>query len=156
SWTTGGASNWQIEYGPTGFTPGSGTIIPAPSNPFILSGLNASTRYDFRVRDSCGLADVSFWTGISSFRTACATISAPWTEDFEAVDWNTGTSFFGTGTIDTCFNRDYQSHFLMKAGPPQFVATFSGPSGDHTTGSGKYIFSERLRFGIFPDTAEIT
>src|SRR5690606_12065348 len=61
SWTTGGASNWQIEYGPTGFTPGSGTIIPAPSNPFILSGLNASTRYDFRVRDSCGLADVSFW-----------------------------------------------------------------------------------------------
>ncbi|WP_417589801.1 fibronectin type III domain-containing protein [Owenweeksia hongkongensis] len=155
SWTTGGASNWQIEYGPVGFTPGSGTMLPMSTNPYTLSGLNPSTRYEFRLRDSCGLADVSFWTSIQSFRTSCAVTAAPWSEDFESVDWNTGTGFFGRGTIDTCFSRDYQGHFLMKVGPPQFLPFNSGPSGDHTTGSGQYLFSERIQFGTFPDTAYI-
>lgn len=154
-WTTGGASNWQIEYGPMGFTPGTGTILPVSTNPFTLNSLNPSTRYEFRLRDSCGLADVSFWTSMQSFRTLCSTVSAPWSEDFESTDWNTGAAFFGKGTIDTCFSRDYQGHFLMKVGPPQFLSTQSGPPGDHTTGSGKYLFSERITFGTFPDTAQI-
>lgn len=155
SWTTGGATNWQIEYGPAGFTPGTGTILPVSSNPYTLNSLNPSTRYEFRLRDSCGVADVSFWTGMQSFRTNCSTISAPWSEDFESVDWNRGPGFFGRGTIDTCFSRDYQGHFLMKVGPPQFVSPLTGPSGDHTSGNGKYVFSERISFGTFPDTAQI-
>ncbi len=155
SWTTGGATNWQIEYGPSGFTPGTGSIVGVTSNPYVLGGLNPSTRYDFRLRDSCGVGDVSFWTTMQSFRTACSALSAPWTEDFESIDWNTGSGFFGRGSIDTCFSRNYQNHFTMKVGPPQFLSTNSGPSGDHTSGSGKYIFSERITFGTFPDTAEI-
>jgi hypothetical protein len=27
SWTTGGSTAWQIEYGAPGFTPGTGTIV---------------------------------------------------------------------------------------------------------------------------------
>ncbi|AEV31855.1 PDK repeat-containing protein [Owenweeksia hongkongensis DSM 17368] len=87
--------------------------------------------------------------------TPCSTVSAPWSEDFESSDWNTGSGFSSNGTIDTCFKRDYQSHFLMKVGPSQLSSSQSGPSGDHTTGSGKYLFSERTTFGIFPDTAKI-
>lgn len=156
SWTTGGASNWQIEYGPVGFTPGTGTLVQVGTNPYTLNGLNPSTRYDFRVRDSCGVGDVSFWINPASFRTNCSVTAAPWSEDFESVDWNPGTTFNGKGTIDTCFSRDHQSHFTMKAGPPPFLSTFSGPSGDHTSGTGKYAYSERLSFGTFPDTAFLT
>lgn len=45
SWTSGGAANWEVEYGTPGFTPGSGTRVAASSNPFVLSGLSASTKY---------------------------------------------------------------------------------------------------------------
>ena len=59
SWTTGGSAQWEVEYGTSGFTPGTGTRVAALSNPFVLNGLSASTDYDFYVRDSCGTNDVS-------------------------------------------------------------------------------------------------
>ena len=50
---------YGIEYGPVGFTPGTGSVVTASSNPISVTGLNASTSYDFYVRDSCGVGDVS-------------------------------------------------------------------------------------------------
>ena len=46
SWTTGGSTSWQIEYGAPGFTPGTGTMN-ALTNPFTVTGLTsgASTAY---------------------------------------------------------------------------------------------------------------
>lgn len=154
-WTTGGASNWQIEYGPTGFSPGSGTLINATTNPFTIAGLSASTFYDFRVRDSCGTGNVSFWSNAASAQTSCSVVSAPWNEDFESSAWQPGTGFGVIGSVDTCWTRNYTNSFTMKAGPPQFSSTLSGPSGDHTTGSGKYAYSERIFFGTTPLTAYI-
>ncbi len=154
-WTTGGATNWEIEYGPAGFTPGTGARVSATTNPFTITGLSPSTRYDFVVRDSCGVGNVSFWSNASSFRTSCSVISAPWVENFDGSDWIPGTGFGVRGSIDTCFSRNFQNNFIMKAGPPSFSAFNSGPSGDHTSGTGKYIYSERLFFGTFPATAFI-
>ena len=85
SWTTGGATNWQIEYGPVGFTPGTGTIVSATTNPFTVTGLSPGTSYDFYVRDSCGVSDVSDWTGPIAGTTQCAVFNAPFLEDFEAL-----------------------------------------------------------------------
>ncbi|MGB1267777.1 MAG: fibronectin type III domain-containing protein, partial [Schleiferiaceae bacterium] len=62
SWITGGSSSWEVEYGAPGFTPGTGTRVSALSNPFVLSGLAASTPYEFIVRDSCAAGDVSLWS----------------------------------------------------------------------------------------------
>jgi len=83
SWTTGGSSNWQIEYGAPGFTPGTGTIVSASTNPYTVTGLNPSTYYDFWVRDSCSATDVSDWAGAFAAPTACGTAVAPYLEDFE-------------------------------------------------------------------------
>ncbi len=63
SWAMGGASNWNIEYGPPGFIPGSGAFVYNVPNPYILTGLNPGTNYDFYVQDSCGMGDVSIWRG---------------------------------------------------------------------------------------------
>jgi PKD repeat protein len=154
SWTTGGAANWQIEYGPQGFTPGSGTIVNASSNPFTLTGLNPGTFYDVRLRDSCGMSDVSLWTPISSFRTNCSTITAPWTEDFEA-GWTPGVNFNDVGDIDICWGRNAGGDLVFVPGPPPFTPFNTGPSGDHTTGSGTYAFSEQINFGPAPFTAQL-
>ncbi len=85
NWTTGGASTWNIEYGPEGFTQGAGTMITGTtSNPYSLSGLSAGTAYDFYVQDDCGGGSQSSWSGPSSFTTICVAVNTfPWTEDFE-------------------------------------------------------------------------
>ncbi len=88
NWITGGASNWNIEYGLQGFTLGSGTFVYNVPNPYILTGLNPITNYDFYVQDSCGIGDVSLWRGPVSFFTLCPSLSPatlPIVEDFESA-----------------------------------------------------------------------
>ena len=64
SWQeNGSANNWVIEYGPTGFTPGSGTEVQANANPFTVSNLATATVYDFYVKADCGGSDESQLTG---------------------------------------------------------------------------------------------
>ncbi len=157
NWSTGGATNWQIEYGPVGFTSGSGTLVNATSNPFTVSGLTDGTPYDFRVRDSCAVGDVSFWSNTTSVYTLCNAYSAPFLEDFENVSWTTGNGNFGTGTIDTCWIRNYTSDFVFKSAPKNFVSNTTGPAVDHTSGTatGKFILSERLVNSGAPYTATI-
>ena len=64
SWQENGtATNWIVEYGPHGFTPGSGTEVPAATNPFTVSNLATATVYDFYVKADCGSGDESPLTG---------------------------------------------------------------------------------------------
>ena len=86
-WTeNGGTSTWEIEYGPTGFSQGSGTTISTSSNPYSLTGLSGSTGYDWYVRSNCGGGDYSSWVGPSSFVTSCGGIISvfPYSESFES------------------------------------------------------------------------
>ena len=84
SWTTGGSTAWQIEYGAPGFTPGTGTIVNALTNPFTVTGLTQGATYDFYVRDSCGAGDVSMWVGPASATTFTCTGGCTYT--LELVD----------------------------------------------------------------------
>src|SRR5690554_6877580 len=58
---------FDIEYGPTGFTPGTGTIIPGVGNPYTLGGLTGGMTYDYYVRQDCGVDGVSIWRGPVTF-----------------------------------------------------------------------------------------
>lgn len=84
-WTESGtATTWDIEWGPAGFTQGSGTMITGTTtNPHSLSGLSANTPYDWYVRADCGGGSYSNWVGPHTFTTTCNAITSfPWTEDF--------------------------------------------------------------------------
>jgi len=65
---------WEIEYGPTNFTQGSGTTVTTFNNPYVLNGLNASTCYDVYVRALCDSANsvASDWSGPYNFCTPIA------------------------------------------------------------------------------------
>jgi hypothetical protein len=71
SWTANaGESAWNIQYGPSGFALGAGTMIPnANSNPWQLNGLNGGTSYDFYVKSLCGTMSIGDWAGPHSFLT---------------------------------------------------------------------------------------
>ncbi|MDA8592286.1 fibronectin type III domain-containing protein, partial [Flavobacteriaceae bacterium] len=64
SWTAGGIEPaWNIEYGFTGFTQGSGTTIVSSSTSATISGLLSNTSYDIYVQADCGDGDTGAWIG---------------------------------------------------------------------------------------------
>ncbi|MBQ0768681.1 MAG: choice-of-anchor J domain-containing protein [Bizionia sp.] len=90
SWTNGTESSWNIEYGSAGFAQGTaGTVLPGvTTNPYALTGLTASTSYDFYVQAICDSGDLSAWVGPFNFSTACdpTPSDVPFLEDFEATN----------------------------------------------------------------------
>ncbi len=53
-WTAmGSETSWVVEYGPAGFTPGTGTIVNTSTNPLNITGLSANTDYEFYVAAGC-------------------------------------------------------------------------------------------------------
>ncbi len=75
-WTeTGSATLWNIEYGVTGFTQGTGTdIVGTTTNPHALAGLTANTTYDYYVQSNCG-GSQSTWAGPFTFSTAACPLA---------------------------------------------------------------------------------
>lgn len=107
AWQSGGASNWQIEYGPAGFTAGAGTFISTSSNPHVINGLGDSITYEFYVRDSCGAGQVGFWSKPVRGGTFCNLISAPWYEDFDGAEWVYGPNGMQAGNaLSNCWSRN--------------------------------------------------
>ena len=130
-WTTGGASDWVIEWGAPGFTQGSGTFVNTNTNPHNLAGLSPATTYDWYVRDYCAVGDSSTWVGPLQFTTACIAVVAPWNEDFENAGaipacWNQG----GTNAEDWLF----ADGSLAEPGHAGNAGTLSG-----TTVSGNFF-----------------
>ena len=77
SWALGcaTATNYDFEYGETGFTPGTGTLlsnqaatIAAGSGSFTLNGLTPSTFYDVYFRGICN-GSVSNWSAVTTVTT---------------------------------------------------------------------------------------
>ncbi len=121
-WTPGETeTTWNIEWGPTGFTLGGGTMISGTTdNPYTLTGLTSNTTYDWYVQADCGGGEESSWTGPGTFTTACSTYPTPFSEDFTSSDtpacWdNPGPKFW---------------EFSTSAGYG------AGAAGDHTAGGG--------------------
>jgi len=134
-WTTGGSSNWDIEWGPKGFTQGSGTMVSNASKPYSIGTLTHSTEYDWYVRDTCGVGDVSTWTGPSTFASACGSVTSyPFDEGFEnagsiPVCW---TQEYGTGTTDWTFENGGHNGHPANAQAGSYNALFYNTSGDVT------------------------
>ena len=83
SWNERGeATSWNIEYGPVGFTPGTGTVIQVSTNPYTVTGLANSTSYDFYVQSLCSASDASVWSIKTTANTTMVPTSLPYATDF--------------------------------------------------------------------------
>lgn len=84
SWRArGSATSWNLEYGPAGFTLGTGTREPSVANPYTVTGLTAATNYDFYLQSNCNTNDTSEWIGPFTVSTLCTGKQIPYEELFD-------------------------------------------------------------------------
>lgn len=154
-----GETQWEVEYGPIGFTLGTGTTVLATNDTTSLTMLMSSTEYEFYVRAICGPSDSSFWVGPSApFFTSCvAVFQAPYSENFDGPLWQEGTGTANANdAISNCWTRfpATSSDFFWSTGAGTTGSSSTGPSSDNTTGSGNYVYTEGSN-GSTGDTATL-
>ena len=99
SWhESGNPTQWDIEYKTSATDWANATSVSAYDTLATISGLNANTVYDIRIKSICGGGEESTWR-VGSFRTSCDVISVlPFQESFDSY----GT---GSGTFPTCWTK---------------------------------------------------
>lgn len=153
-WTaSGNETSWVVEYGPTGFTPGTGTIVTANQDSLNITGLLANSCYQFYVKAGCVTTSAvagpfAFCTdpGFLAWDNACPTsgfidISGTGTQITGITDdsefgltlpwnWNIGGTQVSTITIGN------NGGVLFN--------TLTGQVGYTATGNGLFPFTEDL------------
>jgi hypothetical protein len=162
-WTAGlGNVSYNVEWGPCGFVQGTGSTsnVAFSGTTAVVSGLSPATCYDFYIQGDCGSGNgQSAWIGPFSATTLCLPIAAPVVENFDGPTWIVGTGFNNAGSqINQCWDRN--SEFVTSDftwGPRADVTglgTTTGPSGDHTTGTTNFLYTESS-VGISPSVATL-
>jgi hypothetical protein len=77
------ATNWIIEFGPSGFTHGNGTILLAQTNPIFIGNLLSATTYDFYIKSICSVQDTSLWSNKYTVKIPCSLSTIPFIENFD-------------------------------------------------------------------------
>ena len=104
SWVAGGTETvWELTYGPAGFTPGTGTLVPMLyAELHVLTGLTANTTYHYYVKADCGGGTLSSWSGPESFTTLPNSGSSQCDHTFTMLDtWGDG---WNGATVDVNVN----------------------------------------------------
>ena len=116
------ATDFIIEYGPLGFTPGTGTTVAANSNPFTLTGLPANYQGEYYVRNVCSASDTSDYSRFAcSFTLNQIPASIPYNCTFEdateanswqvnsnsIINWAVGSTMVDSGNYAMYVSPDY-------------------------------------------------
>jgi subtilisin-like proprotein convertase family protein len=124
-------SNFVVEYGPVGFTPGTGatadggTLVPGvTASPVSITGLTPDTEYDIYVRQNCdGGAEFSLNAKIS-VRTLCAPTVVPYLVNFENA-----TAPIGYPSCTSVFDANGSSGPVANSTGGQYIiAAGTGPT----------------------------
>lgn len=150
-WNSGaGNTGYTLEYGPVGFTQGTGTIITgsAPLGGAItISPLAPSTSYDFYLTETCSNG-TSPTIGPETFATDQTITVFPACESFES--WSTCAVTTTCKPDGSCTLGGDWLNVTGEDGADWTVdiggtaTTTTGPGTDHTLGtaSGRYIYTE--------------
>lgn len=121
SWSANGGSAWTIEYGETGFTPGSGATMTSASSSATIANLEDNTTYDFYVQNNCGDENSSM-TGPFTEKT-----NNPIVGEWASYDPSTTLSYLG---VDSIYSEFYRNN--------TYIVTSYDTSGAPVTYEGSY------------------
>ncbi len=150
AWVANGTeTEWYVEWGLPGFTPGTGTEIgsaTATDTFYLITGLDGNTNYDIYVAANCGPTEVvGDWSPIN-FTTECGIYSVlPFFETFEdnsetrvcwkneqevgTADWTYQTGA-GGGTVTTAYEGTLNARFVSQSGTNSPITKLVSPRFD--------------------------
>ena len=89
TWQCNGSSHYEVEYGPVGFAPGSGTIVSTATNHYTIGGLTSLARREVHVRSICGTDDTGAW--VSGIFNTQPCNDAVYRENYDSTLWENTT-----------------------------------------------------------------
>ena len=125
TWSENGdATSWNVEYGPSGFTLGTGTTDVVTTLPYGIGNLTANTAYDVYVTPECNGGTSA--TRMGTFLTGCNPFSVPFTESFDT--WSSTAA----DPLPNCWEKhtDYSSNY-----------PYASTSYGHSGGKSMYMYS---------------
>lgn len=114
SWTSGGTpQGYNIEFGPAGFTPGTGTIIPNVQSPYTFENLSAEHSYDVYVQAICNDSTSSGWSSVLSFSTRIR-CNDDNNRNVTSSVGNTGTRYFPIDFSNSSYRYSYSQQIFSR------------------------------------------
>ena len=149
SWTAGDEEEaWDIIYGAPGFDMEDGTILSnVTTNPYEVTGLDATTDYEFYVRANCGGGDVSVWINSVTASTNMVAVDLPYSTDFSAQDWKLNNG--------TCTNK-WRIGVPADSTNAALYVTNDGSTAAYTVSSTSIVSAEKLFAMTNADSVNIT
>ena len=143
--TFGTPAMYYVEYGPTGFAQGTGTVDSTTTTMYGIGGLIGATDYDFYIVTYCGAADSSDWVGPISFTTLCDPIIPTYSEDFATylpTCWEEANGVLAATSNVVSGGSDWKSDGFANVG-------FSGAVSMNiwSTGKNEWIISAPIDLG---------
>ena len=149
SWNANGnETEWNVEWGLPGFTPGTGTEIgstQAMDTFAIITGLDGNTNYDVYISANCGAGTTTGAWDMVNWTTDCGIYTLPFEETFEdnsatrvcwyninevgAGDWTFATGSSG-GAVTTAFEGTKNARFVSLGGTGTPVSKLASPRFD--------------------------
>ena len=128
TWTDSSAvSDYIIEWGPTGFTQGTGAPMDTVmGSSWSINTLDDATTYDFYIQSNCMSTNGSLspWVGPITVTVPCSPTAAPWADGFENSPGYSGNSsnpnlpscWAYDGTYGTSYSMGYGYSFYAYSG----------------------------------------
>ena len=161
SWTENNspaATTWEIEWGPSGFTPTGSPQITTTTNPHGIGGLTQNTSYDFHVRAYCGPNDSSYYfpilnvttlatcpwpTALNATSVTATSAILDWVENGSATTWNIEIGLAGFAPSGNATFPTMSNPFTLPGLPGNtcfdyYVQSDCGP--DSSVWTGPYTF----------------
>jgi hypothetical protein len=105
------AQSIRIEYGLTGFTPGTGTILNTGLTEIAINGLQESSNYDFYFTTNCASGQ-SLLIGPKKVTTPCPIVPLPWSENLNNLPQ------YGLNVLPSCFKTITGSGYITAYNAP--------------------------------------
>ncbi len=94
------------------------TSVSNITNPYTLTNLQFGSEYNVRVKTICSATESSQFVS-TTFNTSCASLSAPWTENFETGSYNSSNCwFYANGELTENTNIEYTDGIWTINGAP--------------------------------------
>ena len=139
AWQFSTASNYSIEYGVHGFTPGTGTTVSSTTNSVSLTGLTPLTQYDVYLFSICSPAETSDTTlftfttlrgaPVTSYPYICTFADSAMAMAWEPVNGTQANQWY-VGSATYYGSADNQSLYISSDNGAS--NTYNGSSTSHT------------------------